>query len=87
VQRPTSTAELVSTWSAKLGTGAQRMLGVLVRAYPGWVTRGGLASNVAMEAGGGGFRNCLSELSTNGLIEKRGKDVRASEAFFIGARR
>lgn len=87
VAHPRTTAELVATWGAKIGSGARRMLAVLIGRYPATATRQVLASEAGLDVDGGGFRNCLSELSTNGLIEKRGKDIRASESFFLGARR
>lgn len=87
VSRPTTTADLVAVWNAKLGAGARRMLAVLIGRYPATATRQVLANEAGLDVDGGGFRNCLSELSTNGLIEKRGRDIRASEAFFMAGRR
>lgn len=87
--------ELARAWASKLGGSASRMLRQLIDVYPAGMTRQALGAAVGLEAAAGGFRNCLSELSFRnclselngpGLIEKRGGEVYASPALFLGGR-
>jgi hypothetical protein len=84
---PITTDDLMGIWSARLGAGARRMLDVLVRTYPRSMPRSELARQTEMEESGT-FRNYLSDLHSNGLVEKPNRsDVRAAEALFLGGRR
>ena len=62
------------------------MLGALVAAYPRGMTRDALAKRVAIDASGTTFSAYVSALSTRGLVEKNGNDLRASGSLFLGAR-
>lgn len=84
---PITTDDLVAIWNARLDAGARRMLGVLVQVYPRSLSRSELAKQTQMEESGT-FRNYLSDLYGNGLVEKPTRsDVRAAEALFLGERR
>jgi hypothetical protein len=84
---PITTDDLVAIWNARLGAGARRMLDVLVQIYPRSLSRSELAKQTQMEESGT-FRNYLSDLFSNGLVEKPTRsDVRASDALFLGERR
>ena len=48
------------------------------------MSREGLASRVGMEVSGGTFQTYLGTLTRNGLAEKNGGTVRASETLFFG---
>lgn len=84
---PKGAATLASEWAPKLSGSANRMLAQLIAVYPKGMTREALGQAVGLEANAGGFRGCLSELNVPALIEKRGREVCASPALFLGGRR
>lgn len=84
---PASTAELVGLWKGKLRKGARAMLDTLVAVHPKGLSRDELGRRVGMSVESGTFSDYLSNLVSNGLAEKRGREVFASGALFLGGRR
>lgn len=78
------TAEDVQAiWRSKLSPAEWKLLQVLIDAHPNGMTRADLAQRSDYEVNGGGFRNTLSAVNVNGLIEKRSGEVRASEVLCV----
>jgi len=64
----------------RAASAVQRLFDVIIERAPRGITRADLAAATGYEAvDGGGFRNTLSVLSSNGLIHKAGDEVRAVE--------
>lgn len=80
---PMSTDEILSMYRARLVDGARRMLDVLVAAHPHWVSREELSEKASVSLSGGSFRTYLSKLTTNGLAEVDGPNVRAGGALYL----
>lgn len=75
---PKTQEEVRAMWRAKLSPAAWRMLQVLIDAHLNWMPRADLAAKLDYEISGGGFRNTLSEIASNGLVEKNGGELRAN---------
>lgn len=74
--------ERVVMWKKALGA-AGKLLDVLVACYPGEMSRADLAERCGLEPTGGTFLTYLSRLSGNGLIQRSGDVVKASDALFL----
>jgi hypothetical protein len=77
VAMPAPGPDLLALWSSRI-PGVTRMLDVLGKRYPHFVTREGLASDLSMSPSGGTFGTYLSRLRANGLLEEKGKRLRIS---------
>jgi predicted transcriptional regulator len=75
---PRSQDELVEFWCSKLDGRAKDMLRVVVRSGMDGVRRQALADEVELSAQSGTFATYLSQLRSNGLIEKHGGFLRAT---------
>jgi hypothetical protein len=82
---PMTQDELVTMYRQRLRPGAQRMLDVLLGAYPEWLTRDELSERSGISRSGGSFGTYLGALRSNGLAEVKGEQVRAGEALFAVA--
>lgn len=80
--RPRSGQELREMWKQKLPPAQWRVLEVLIRAYPAWLTKTQVAEACTppYDPDGGGFNNILSALSAAALIERENGTLRASDA-------
>lgn len=67
--RAFTTEEIVTAWRKKISGGARRILDALLANYEVF-SRESLAEASEFDAGGGGFRNCLSELRVAGLLRE-----------------
>jgi hypothetical protein len=76
---PTGDA-LLAWWMNQLGSAHQKILRVLVDAYPQAVDRSALADAVGVDAAGGHYGNVLSQLRTRVLIEGK-SELRADDDF------
>lgn len=82
-EAPMTAKDLQLMWREKLTGKAREMFDVIINAHPGGMTRGDLAAQVGMEPSGGGFRNYLGAMKTNGLITIVGTEfIRASDHLF-----
>lgn len=77
-----TTEELVSLWSSKLPGKVAEMLQLLVNAYPSTPTRQELADGVGISLTSSTFRNYLSKLRANELVETFDDKVAASSTLF-----
>jgi hypothetical protein len=75
MQLPPPGPERAKLWGGAI-PGVRRMVDVLVKRWPHWTTREGLAGDLGMAATGGTFGTYLGRLRTNGLLEENGKRVR-----------
>lgn len=73
----------VDFWAGKI-SGVAPMLAALARGWPHWIDRSTLASTLNMAASGGTFGAYISRLSSNGLIEKRGSEIRIARMLMEG---
>jgi hypothetical protein len=73
------TVHVQNNSNGKLGGTAKKMLDVLLQWYPRPMNKGQVAAHVGIKARGGNWTGRLSELSTAGLIEKVGEQLRATE--------
>ena len=80
---PQTTEELQAMWRERLPAGAQRMLDVVIEAYPGWVTRSELGERAGLTPTSGSFGSYLGLLRRNGLADVQGDRVRAGQALFL----
>lgn len=80
--RPASVEDLLQLWRPKLGGTVAKMLDILVEAYPNDLSREELAERTGIVISGT-FRNYLSELRTNGLIQENGNSIAASPTLFL----
>lgn len=80
VEPPTDLADM---WKGKLRSGASSMLQILLDAYPKAVARDDLARIVGIDAAGSTFSTYTSDLVSNGLAHRQGRNLIASEAFFM----
>lgn len=83
---PSTTQELLAMWRTNLKAGAAEMLDALVQAHPDDMTRDELGQKTGFTATGGTFSTYLGILHRNGLIDKDGDNVRASDTLFITGR-
>lgn len=67
--------DLIRFWGEKI-PGVRRMAYVLLKRWPHFTTREGLAADLGMAIAGGTFGTYLGRLRANGLIEEQGKRVR-----------
>jgi hypothetical protein len=58
--------------------GVRRMVDVLIKRWPHFTTRDGLAADLGMAAAGGTFGTYLGRVRANGLLEEQGKRLRLS---------
>ncbi|HEY0116248.1 MAG TPA: DUF87 domain-containing protein [Allosphingosinicella sp.] len=72
---PAIGAALATWWGKKL-PGVGRMVAVLVRRWPHFTTRDGLAADLGMAAAGGTFTTYLSRLRSAGMLDEQGKRIR-----------
>lgn len=77
---PSTPAERLDMWCARLPKPAPDMLRTIVNAG-GWIDAEGLASTLGIQPRGGHWNLGIAMLRNNGLIEASGKDYRASELF------
>lgn len=77
-----TTEERVAMWKRAVGA-AGRLLDVLVDHYPAAMTKHELAEACGLTATAGTFSTYLSRLSGNGLVEKDGDQIRASDDLFV----
>ena len=81
---PQTPDEIIAHWRGVLKEGARRMLDILIADYPNKISRDGLAVAAGFTTSQSGtFSSYLSNLYRNGLIEKDGKDLRASDTLFM----
>jgi hypothetical protein len=81
---PSSPEEVQAMWRRAVGpSAAGRVLDALLAQYPAWVPRAELAAACDLAHTGGTFSAYLSRLRTNGLLEERGSELRAS-AMLLG---
>lgn len=80
---PQSTEEILAMWRNALRAGEKAMFDVLVEIRPEWMTREELGERTGFTASGGTFANYLGTLARNGLVEKQGNNIRASETLFM----
>lgn len=80
---PMSELDLQEQWRRKLTGGAQRMFDILLREYPGGLSRQELADAAELAASSGTYSNYLSILRTNNLIEEYDGMVTASRTLFF----
>ncbi len=74
-----SPEEVQAVWRRAVGSGgAGRVLDSLIDRWPAWTAREHLAEACALTASGGTFSTYLSRLRSNGLLEERGAELRAS---------
>lgn len=84
-ERPTpmTTDEVIEMWRQKLGGGTRRIFEVLLEMYPEYISREELAERASMKSSGGSYRNCLSTLRTNVLIDEEAGMVKLSDNFMV----
>lgn len=76
---PSTPEEIQAVWRRALGAGAAgRLLDALIAQWPEWMSRAELAEACGLTAGAGTFGAYLSRLRSNGLLEERGAELRAS---------
>jgi hypothetical protein len=80
---PATGEELRDLWRGTLKPKAWTILELLLAAYPGEVEKPDLAEAVSMAVAGGGFQSYLTTLTSNGLAEVTGSQVRAADVFFL----
>ena len=74
--------ELVAYWMTQLGKAERAILQTLVNAYPGTLSKAGVASQTGYEPNGGGFNNALSKLRTLELLSGNKEALKASDNLF-----
>jgi len=82
---PQTTQEIVARYAPKLRAGANRMLELLVRAYPREIEKDILSESADVKKGGT-FSQYLRALINNGLASEDSKRVRASDTLFMKPR-
>jgi uncharacterized protein len=82
---PMDAAQLREHYRGILRAGAKRMFDALVASYPDGYTREDLAEVAEISLAGGTFGAYLGDLVRNGLAEKKGDIIVATETVFIGA--
>ena len=79
---PTDPTELVEKWARIVKGGAGRMLKELAKAYPDEMTKEELGELTEMSSTSGTFGTYIGTLKRNGLIEAKGKILKASPTLF-----
>ena len=74
--------ERLAMWKKAVGA-AGKLLDVLAGYYPAGLTKRELAEHCGLEPTGGTFSMYLSRLSGNGLIERNGDIIKASDDLFV----
>jgi predicted transcriptional regulator len=82
-QEPQTQEQVITMWRENLQGGARRMFDILVGIYPTGKNRDELAFEAEMSSTSGSFSTYLSMLKSNGLIEVKGTEIRASGNLFI----
>jgi hypothetical protein len=70
----------IGMWMRSLRAGERKMLQFLIEAYPGYRTYDEVGQATQITPQGGTFGTYLGVLHRNGLVEKDGRSVRASQA-------
>jgi hypothetical protein len=70
---------LARFWGERI-PGARKMVDVLAKRWPHFVTKEGLAADLGMAADGGTFKTYLGRIRSNGLLEEQKKKVRLTAA-------
>lgn len=79
---PETPGEIQAMWKDKVGSGAARLLDILIERYPHSVNRAELAELANLAANAGTFSTYLSRLTSNRIAERNRDGIRASEALF-----
>ena len=82
---PMTATELQEHYRTILRAGAVKMLDALIDAYPDVLSRDALGERAQLSTAGGTFSTYLNELIRNGLAERDGTDVRATDILMNGA--
>jgi hypothetical protein len=83
---PQTTEQLLDIWYRALGLASRRMLEALVAAHPDPVDRDDLAEQTGYSLTSSTYRNAISALRINGLLEDLPDGAyRASDGLFLGA--
>lgn len=82
---PLTAAELQDHYRRILRSGAAKMLDALIAASPASMTRDELGSAADLSTAGGTFSTYLSDLTRNGLAERRGDGIAATDLLMKGA--
>ncbi|MDF9717624.1 DUF87 domain-containing protein [Nocardioides sp. ChNu-153] len=82
---PMSATELQDHYRSVLREGARKMLDALLAAHPSAMTRDELGTAAGIATTGGTFSTYLSDLVRNGLAERRGPEVTATDVLVYGA--
>jgi hypothetical protein len=82
---PMTAEELQQHYRSILRDGAKRMLDVLMKSYPAWISTEELSERAALTVTGGTWSTYLSDLTRNGLAEKSGHQIRATDILMNGA--
>lgn len=80
--QPTTTEELMSLWSSKFTGKVNEMLRVLVESHPSSLSKEQLGEKVGILPETSTFRNYLSMLRSNELVETSAGEIRASDTLF-----
>lgn len=80
---PQTSEETIRMWRENLHGGARRMFEILISEYPQWITKEWVGMKTALVPTSGTFGTYLSILKSNGLVEVRGQELKASESLFI----
>lgn len=79
---PETPEQVQAMWLASMTAGARKMLGILIRYHPSFLTRDQLAEQAGLLSTTGSYANNLSTLRVNELIEENGKELKASDTLF-----
>ncbi|HEX8380650.1 MAG TPA: DUF87 domain-containing protein [Allosphingosinicella sp.] len=71
--------DLARFWGERI-PGARKMVDMLAKRWPHFVTKEGLAADLGMAADGGTFKTYLGRIRSNGLLEEQKKRVRLTVA-------
>lgn len=82
---PMTAAELQQHYRSILRSGAAKMLDALIAAHPNALSRAELGEAADIAITGGTFSTYLGDLTRNGLAERRGGDVVATDVLMFGA--
>lgn len=82
VAQPKSTNELLELWCPRLGSGPEKILRLLVQAYPDPLGKDAIEIATGYSATSSTMRNYVSKLRSNGLLVKDGDGYRASPTLF-----
>lgn len=80
--QPTTTEELMSLWASKFTGKVNEMLRVLVESHPSSLSKEQLGEKVGILPETSTFRNYLSMLRSNELVETSAGEIRASDTLF-----